>query len=236
MKTVIIHGQSHKGSTYHIAHEIADKTGGETSEFFLPRDFGAFCLGCNQCFRKGESFCSHRQQLEPIFQAMMDADVIILASPVYVYHATGAMKAFLDHLGWLWMAHRPDVRMFSKQGVCVSTAAGSGTKSTNKDMADSLFFWGVPKIYKCGVNVAAVSWDAVNEKKKACISACTSKIAEKIKKNHGKVKPGIKTKGFFAIMRKLNLGGSWNEIDTAYWKERGWLGKNRPWKNLSEKK
>ena len=183
MKTVIIHGQSHKGSTYHIAHEIAEKTGSEISEFFLPRDFGAFCLGCSQCFRKGEKLCSHRPQLEPIFQAMMEADVIILASPVYVYHATGAMKAFLDHFGWLWMVHRPDPRMFSKQAVCVSTAAGAGTKSTNKDMSDSLFFWGVPKIYKCGKNIAAVSWDAVDEKKKEGISAVTSKIAEKIKKN-----------------------------------------------------
>ena len=40
MKTVIIHGQSHKGSTYHIVHELAEKIGGEITEFFLPRDFG----------------------------------------------------------------------------------------------------------------------------------------------------------------------------------------------------
>ena len=32
MRTVIIHGQSHKGSTYHIAHDIAEKTGGEIKE------------------------------------------------------------------------------------------------------------------------------------------------------------------------------------------------------------
>ena len=29
MKTVIIHGQNHRGSTYHIARMIADKAGGE---------------------------------------------------------------------------------------------------------------------------------------------------------------------------------------------------------------
>ena len=46
MKTVIIHGQSHMGSTYHIAHELAEKIGGEITEFFLPRDFGEFCVGC----------------------------------------------------------------------------------------------------------------------------------------------------------------------------------------------
>ena len=46
MKTVIIHGQSHKGSTCHIAQMLAEKIGGDTTEFFLPQDFGEFCVGC----------------------------------------------------------------------------------------------------------------------------------------------------------------------------------------------
>lgn len=50
MKVTIIHGQSHKGSTYHISKILADKIGGEVKEFFLPRDFGEFCIGCTQCF------------------------------------------------------------------------------------------------------------------------------------------------------------------------------------------
>ena len=161
MKTVIIHGQSHKGSTYNIARKLAQKIGGETTEFFLPKDFGEFCAGCTTCFIKDEKNCPHFEKLNPITNAMDEADVIILASPVYVYHATGAMKAFLDHYGYRWMVHRPEERMFKKQGVCISTAAGAGMKSTNKDMADSLFFWGVAKIYKFGIAVAAVEWKSV---------------------------------------------------------------------------
>lgn len=45
----------------------------------------------------------------------MEADVVILASPVYVYHATGQMMAFLDHFGTRWMVHRPD-------GTCLPEA------------------------------------------------------------------------------------------------------------------
>ena len=33
MKIVIIHGQSHKGSTYHIAHVLAEKIEVEIVEF-----------------------------------------------------------------------------------------------------------------------------------------------------------------------------------------------------------
>ena len=47
----------------------------------------------------------------------MEADLIILASPVYVYHVTGAMKALLDHYGYMWMAHRPEEAMFKKTGT-----------------------------------------------------------------------------------------------------------------------
>lgn len=229
MKITIIHGQSHKGSTYHIARMLAEKLNGEITEFFLPRDFNSFCVGCTSCFVKSEALCPHYEQLKPITEAIDNADVIILASPVYVYHATGAMKALLDHYGYRWMVHRPEEKMFHKRAVCISTAAGAGMKSTNKDMADSIFFWGVAKTYKYGVGVAAVSWDGVSSRTKARIEKKTTILAKKIKANEGNIKPTIKTKVFFLVMRMMQKSG-WNEADVNYWREKGWLGKVRPWK------
>ena len=229
MKTVIIHGQSHEGTTCYIARLLAGKLGGEVAEFFLPRDFGEFCLGCTSCFVKGEDKCPHFGKLEPLTKAIDDADVIIFASPVYVYHATGAMKAFLDHYGYRWMVHRPDERMFKKQAVCISTAAGAGMKSTNKDMADSTFFWGCARTYTLGFGVAATCWDEASEKTKAKIERKTTLTANKIKNTAGKVKPSLKTKGFFAIMRMMMKNG-WNKLDMEYWQNKGWLKDKRPWK------
>ena len=128
MKITIIHGQSHKGSTYNIAKILADKLEGEVQEFFLPRDFNEFCVGCTNCFMKSEDKCPHFEKLKVLTQAIDNADVLIFASPVYVYHVTGAMKNFLDHYGYRWLVHRPDERMFKKQAVCISTAAGGGMK------------------------------------------------------------------------------------------------------------
>ena len=34
MKITIIYGQNHKGSTYHMTRMLADKIGGEITEFF----------------------------------------------------------------------------------------------------------------------------------------------------------------------------------------------------------
>ena len=228
MRVVIINGQNHKGSTYNIARLLADKIGGEIEEFFLPRDFSDMCLGCTQCFMKSETLCPHYDKLRPINEAMESADVLILASPVYVYHVTGSMKAWLDHYGYMWMVHRPRSSMFSKQAVCISTAAGGGMKSTNKDMADTLYYWGIGKIYKLGYAVAATSWATVNDKKKKKIEKDIDKLARKIKSKYGKVKPGLKTKAFFNIMCMLQKNG-WNEVDANYYKENGWTNKKRPW-------
>ncbi len=230
MKTVIIHGQDHVGSTCNIARMLAKKTGGDVTEFFLPKDFGHFCCGCTACFTKGYDKCPHYKDLAPITKALLEADVIILASPVYVYHASGAMKALLDHYGYMWMPHRPEGAMFSKQGVCISTAAGAGMGSANKDMAHSLGYWGVGRVYKLGCAVAAADWDSVSEKKRSYIEKKTDAIANKIKSRHGRVKPGFKTKAMFGIMRQFQKNG-YNPLDMAYWKEKGWLGKDRPWKN-----
>ena len=114
-----------------IAHELAEKIGGEVTEFFLPRDFDEPCLGCWTCFNKDLTHCPHYKKLKPLMDAMDEADVVILASPVYVYHATGQMMAFLDHFGTRWMVHRPDARAFQKRRifttVCFSGAIRGST-------------------------------------------------------------------------------------------------------------
>ena len=229
MKITIIHGQNHKGSTYNIAHELAEKLNGEITEFFLPKDFGEFCLGCGTCFTTSEKKCPHYEKTQPLTAAIDAADVLIFDSPVYVYHVTGSMKAFLDHYGYRWMVHSPEESMFKKQAVCITTAAGAGLSSTLKDLKDSLYFWGVAKIYKYGIAVAALDWNSVSDKKRKSIDKATTKLAKKISRRNGKVKPGLKTKAFFFLMHLLQRKGI-TEKDRLYWKEKGWTGNKRPWK------
>lgn len=229
MKIVIIHGQNHKGSTYHISRMLAEKLDGEIKEFFLPTDFDKFCIGCCNCFTKGENTCPHFEYLRPITTAIDESDVIILASPVYVFHVSGAMKSLLDHYGYRWMVHRPNEAMFSKIAVCISTASGSGMKSANKDMADSAFFWGCAKIYKLGIAVWETNWQRVSETIKAKADRQTTSLSNKIKRKHMEIRPTIKTKLFFYIMRMFQKKGI-NELDKKYWFEKGWLAKVRPWK------
>ena len=220
MKITIIHGQSHRGSTYHIAKMLAEKLKGEIAEFFLPREFSSLCIGCTNCFAKSETLCPHYEKLKPITEAIDNADVIILASPVYVYHVTGAMKVFLDHYGYRWLVHlRPEESMFSKQAVCISTAAGGGMKSTIRIWQTVPSIGVLQKPMRSGVGVREVSWNRVNDKIKNKIEKKTTSLAKRIRKNYGSVKPSIKTKAFFSVMRLVQKNG-WNETDSNYWHER----------------
>ena len=231
MKIALINGQNHKGSTYHIGRMLAEKLAPteDIEEVFLPRDLPEFCRGCTKCVIESEKLCPDYKYTKPISEIMDSADVLVFTTPVYVFHATGSMKAFLDHYAYRWMVHRPETKMFSKQAVCIATAAGAGMKSTCKDVKDSLFFWGVGRIYTCGLAVFETSWDRVNVKIKAKAEKKTDAIAEKIKKRYGKVKPSVKTKFLFYTMRFMH-GKIKLSADNAYWEEKGWDKKVRPWK------
>lgn len=231
MKIALINGQNHKGSTYHIGRMLAEKLAGtgDIEEIFLPRDLPEFCCGCINCIVKSEKLCPHYKYTKPITEIMDSADVLIFTTPVYVFHATGSMKAFLDHYAYRWMVHRPEGKMFTKQAVCIATAAGAGMRPACKDVKDSLSFWGVGKIYSYGVAVMGASWDGVNVKIKAKAERKTDAIAEKIKKRYGKVKPSVKTKFLFYAMRFMQ-GKIKLPADNAYWKGKGWNKKVRPWK------
>ena len=230
MKVVIINGQNHKGSTYRIARMLAEKISTDIDEFFLPRDFGQFCTGCANCIKKSETLCPHYTNLQPVTKSIDEADVLILASPVYVMHVSGPMKSFLDHYGYRFMLHRPEERMFTKQAVCIATAAGDGLKTTNKDMYDSLFYWGTGRIYTYGKIVHALSPGDVSGKTLREIDRETTALAGKIKRRAGNVKPGIMTRGYFLMMRFVQMNIIKKEADLAYWKRKGWDKKERPWK------
>lgn len=119
--------------------------------------------------------------------------------------------------------------MFSKQAVCISTAAGAGMRSAIKDMADSTFFWGCASTYKLGVAVMETRWDMVKPKIKRKIEKKTASLAKKISSRAGRVKPAIKTRAFFGVMSMVQKNG-FNETDMNYWKAKGWTNGKKPWK------
>ncbi len=232
MNVLLIGGTMRRQTTYHIARALAENLteGDHIEELFLPEACPQFCTGCGICVMQSEEKCPHHASVHAIEQAMNRADVLIFATPTYVMHTSGQMKTMLDHFAHRFMVHRPNPEMFSKQAVVISTAAGGGTKSATKDIADSLLYWGVPRVYRYGKNVAAMGWEHVSDKKRAKITADMRALAGKIKSAHGRVKPSIPSRGLFYAMRMFHKMGMM-EVDDQYWKQMGWLDGKRPWKS-----
>ena len=230
MKIVVINGQNHKGSTRKIGNMLIEKISIEkdVKEFFLPRDLNHFCMGCYACLTKREN-CPYWNEKKVIIDAMLVADIIILTTPNYCMMPSAPMKAFLDLFFTNWLTHKPYKEMFSKQAVVISTAAGAGAGKASKLLADNLFNWGIPKVTKYGINVNAMNWDGVPDKKKIKIEKDMKRLASKLSL-HNKVKVGIKTRflfWFYGGMQKANWGASPDE--KQYWIDMGWLDGKKPW-------
>jgi multimeric flavodoxin WrbA len=232
LKITLIHGQNHKGSTYHIARIAAEKLGGDIDEFFLPRDFSEGCSGCLACLHKGREFCPRSDKVGVIFNSMLAADVIIIGSPTYVMEMTSHLKGFFEHIFTVWLAHRPEEVMFSKTAVVVSTAAGMGMSGVTKSMAKQMFYLGIAKTYRLPFRVMASNWGGVNDNIKSQIELKTNKLASKITSTKGRAMPGIKTKFMFSMMLAFQKNNNYAPIDKAYWTDKKWFGKERPWKGM----
>lgn len=231
MKIVLIHGQNHKGSSYHISRMFAEQfPESQSTEFFLPKDLEHFCKGCYCCI-VNEKQCPFYADKKRIMDEVERADILIFSTPTYCMRASAPMKAFIDLTFTYWMVHRPRKCMFSKKAVVISTAAGNGMKSAVKDIQNTLFHWGVPYIKKYGIAVQAMNWKQVSDKKKQRIKQDVEKLAKQIS-NHQNIRVGFKTRFTFSVMRMMqNKGWGSSPEEKQYWQANGWLGKKRPWKN-----
>lgn len=234
MKILMINGTMRRGKSYILGRMLIERIAKEedvVDELFLPKDMPEFCRGCGLCIRQGETKCpDYLIYLRRITKMMDEADLLVFTTPVFVFHASGQMKAFLDHYGYRWMVHRPAAAMFRKQAVCVTTAAGAGMRSTLKDITDSLYWWGVARVYKCGAAVPVSSWDEADQALQDQIKEKLEKISSKIIRDPQKVRPSLRAKMLFYFMRIFQKRKEKEDIDQRYWAERGWLGRKCPWK------
>ena len=216
MKICAIYGTERKGCTWHI----------EVTEFFLPRDCPDSCISCFRCFNE-ENRCYHSEGAQRILAAMLEADVILLTSPVYALHLSGQMKTFLDHYANMWMVHKPNREMFHKQGVVIATASGPVYRAALREMKDSLDFWGVARTYRMGFTLMEIDWNRLPPKLKRRIVREAERTAAKLR--GGIAGPGLKTRLIFYAMRLAQKYVWKDSPDAKWWREHGWLGRERPW-------
>lgn len=234
MKITVIHGSPRKGNTYKASQiflgamqERGDVT---VREFFLPQDMPHFCIGCCNCILKGEEKCPHEEAMRPITDSILESDGLVFTTPVYVLSASGGMKAFLDHLAYWFMNHRPRPEMFRKQAYVISTAAGAGMKKAAESVAVPLRYWGIRRVHRLGFRVLALSWDEIPEKRRLSyerkLRHSGARFADALS---GKLPPPtLFTRVIFRICFLMQRGNTYNAMEREYWKSNGWLDGKSP--------
>lgn len=86
-----------------------------------------YCRGCYAC--KDTGICAIQDDMAGILQKMIDADVIVLASPVYFYSIDAQLKALIDRTVARWTEVR------DKELYYIVTAADAESASADTTLA-----------------------------------------------------------------------------------------------------
>jgi len=238
MNITVINGTEKHGVTYRLKEEFLSEFKGKANitEYYLPKDGPGFCSGCSSCFLKGENTCKDAEKIVNIEKSLLCADLIIMTSPAYVFHATGAMKAFLDHFAYRWLPHRPAPEMFGKRAIIITQCLGAGAKSAAKDIKHSLSWWGISKIgVFTGALMGDIVWEKLSEKKQTQLTRKVKRLSQKYAQiNYAKpALTNLVTKlkfSFCRVMQKSLHKANSEYLDGKYWSQQGWLGNGRPWR------
>lgn len=93
-KTLIISGSPRKGNTEFILNKIYDSIDSDKDLLLLRTKNIKRCTGCFYCHEN--KACPIQDDMQEIYQKMLEADVIILGTPNYFDNVTGLTKDFID--------------------------------------------------------------------------------------------------------------------------------------------
>ncbi len=129
-KIVILNGSPRKnGNTSALVKsfaEGAESAGHAVTEFFLG---GMDIHGCKGCFggHSGrECPCVQRDDMDKIYPAVKDCDVVVLATPLYYWNMSGQLRTAIDRLFALEEGEGNQLRGNDKASALLMAAEGHG--------------------------------------------------------------------------------------------------------------
>jgi len=121
------------------------------------------CRACQSCSKRGT--CVQADDMQKIYPKILDADVLVLGTPVYFWGPSAQMKAFIDRW-YALVSGRGRNELRGKKAVIV-TAYGDTDPSTPKHVVDMLgtafHYIGIDLAGILGVTASAIGDAAGNE-------------------------------------------------------------------------
>ncbi len=104
MRILAIAGSPRRGGNTDLLLEQAiagaNSVGAELERIVLSRLKIAPCIECNRCFKTGR--CAVQDDFQQLYDKVLEADAIMLASPIFFMNVSGQTKAFIDRFQCFW--------------------------------------------------------------------------------------------------------------------------------------
>ena len=129
-KIVILNGSPRvHGNTAALAEAFAHgaKEAGHTVvEFQLSKMNIHGCLGCFGGHSERECPCVQKDDMNEIYPAVKESDIVVLASPLYYWNLSGQMRTAIDRLFALEEGKENLLRGHGRSGILLMAAEGHG--------------------------------------------------------------------------------------------------------------
>ena len=76
--------------------EAAEEKGHQVVVFNVCKMNIKGCLACEYCHGKGHGACVQKDDMQEVYDALKDTEMIILASPIYYHGISGQLKCVID--------------------------------------------------------------------------------------------------------------------------------------------
>ena len=131
-KVLILSGSPRNGGNSDILCDEfmkgAKEAGNEVEKIRVAAKKIAPCSACYYC-RDNGGMCVHKDDMAEILQKMIDADVLVFASPVYFYSIDAQLKAVIDRTVARWLEVK------DKEFYYIMTAADEDKSSMETTLA-----------------------------------------------------------------------------------------------------
>lgn len=233
MKILICVGSYRRnGNTAHITklveHELAQLAARadvplDVETIFLAHQEIGACRGCRVCFDQGETLCPLHDDLLAIKARMVEADGVIVASPVYVNDVSGTTKNWIDRLAHV--CHRPQ---FAGTCAYLITTIGSGPSGhALKTLGAALQTWGFHIVGQTGFKTGALMEKTeLQIRYRAEAAKIAGQMFDAIHRRRF-ANPSFLALMTFHIQQRAWQHASHDTVDYRYWEGQGWLEPQR---------
>ncbi len=102
-RIAVFNGSPHgsEGNTHYIVREFlkgAEKAGAVVENHFLVEKRISHCKACLRCWTETPGTCVVKDDMQDLTERFMEADIVVMATPVHVDGVSGLLKNFMDRL------------------------------------------------------------------------------------------------------------------------------------------